>query len=130
MYKILLSFSLVLFITGCATYKVVPLEPLGTLPSNHETITVERIRTKIPQGANCFEPMLTIMTLGIIPTHCVERYSVSFDSTEIGEVKVTSMMGWVAIIMNPFSSWKYGLGQNAENEIRALVISKEQGTTK
>jgi len=63
MYKILLSLSFLLLITGCATYKVVPQSPLVASTSNYETITVEKIKTQYPEGGNCFEPMLTFATL-------------------------------------------------------------------
>ncbi len=61
------------------------------------------------------------VTLGIVPTHCVDTYNVSSESQELGQIKVTSMHGWVALLIAPFPIWQYGYGSKFESEIKDIV---------
>ncbi len=107
-------------LSSCATYKVVPEEEFSKETGITESITVTKVNER-PEGNHCFEPMMYVLTLGIIPTHCVDTYSVSSDSRELGNVKVTSMQGWAALFMAPLPAWQYGYGSEVESEIKDIV---------
>lgn len=78
-----------------------------------------------PEGKHCFEPMFYVLTIGIVPTHCVDRYTISAGSGEIGQAKVTMMQGWVTLLLVPFPQWVYGYGIDVTPEIQKLVGGKE-----
>ncbi len=113
----------ILAISSCAAYKVEKSGPIDKVTSS-ELVTVEK-SNEWPEGLHCFEPMLYVLSVGIIPTHCVDRYAVTLDSHEIGQAKVTMMQGWIALLMVPFPRWKYGYGIDAEPEIMDMVEVKE-----
>ena len=69
--------------------------------------------------------MLYVLSLGVIPAHCVDTYTVSAEGKELGKVKVTSMMGWVAPLLAPLPKWRYGRGSNIEEQIRDLVEGRD-----
>lgn len=84
------------------------------------------------EGAHCFEPMMYVLTLGLIPTHCVRRYHVSdellgdVDPASLDtDVTVTAMQGWFPALLPVFSGWRYGSGFEDEDKIRAFVVSGE-----
>jgi hypothetical protein len=116
----LITIILSLSLSACATYKIVPDGKISLSESSPENITVVR-ENEWPEGNHCFEPMLNVLTLGIIPTHCVDTYRVSTKHQELGKVKVTSMQGWVALLMAPSPSWQYGYGSNIEAQIKKMV---------
>lgn len=126
MLKSILAVLALISLSACAAYKVVPEKEI-IIPENAEgTVSVTEVKeSQYPEGLNCFEPMMTLITLGIIPTHCINNYSVSIGSHEIGQVKVTSMQGWVTLLMAPFPTWQYGYARNVENEISELTYVKK-----
>ena len=109
-----------LVLSSCATYKVVPERGFLKEPSTSEDITVTKVN-EWPEGNHCFEPMMYVLTLGIIPTHCVDTYSVSSESRELGKFKVTSIQGWIALFISPFPTWQYGYSSEVESEIKNIV---------
>lgn len=109
-----------LVVSSCATYKVVPETEMASLEKGTETISVSRVN-EWPEGSHCFEPMMYVLTLGIIPTHCVDTYKVHTESKELGQVKVISVQGWVALFMAPSPIWRYGYGSEVESEIKEMV---------
>lgn len=111
----------ILLLTSCAAYKVVPEGRLKTLQEG-ESFSIKK-QNEWSQGAHCFEPLLYVISLGIIPTHCVDTYSISTESDKLGTVKVTSMQGWVTFFMFPFPAWQYGLGskKDIENNVNNLI---------
>ena len=111
-------------LSSCVTYKIVPGGNFSAEARTIESITVAKIN-KWPEGNHCFEPMMYVLTLGIIPTHCVDTYSVSSDSRDFGKVKVTFVQGWVALFMAPLPTWQYGYGSEVESEIKDIVQVKE-----
>jgi hypothetical protein len=118
MNKFVLLFSL-FAISSCAAYKVERDGPIERVAVS-EALEVKRAN-EWPGGKHCFEPLLYVLTVGIIPTHCVDRYTVSAGSRKIGQAKVTMMQGWVTLFMAPFPKWKYGYGVDVEPEIREIV---------
>lgn len=119
---LLIMFAFVL--TACGAYKIVPQEELVVPKELVEEIEVSSGHEP-PGGIHCFEPMMYILTVGIIPTHCVESYLVKAGDQEIGEVKLTVMRGWVALLIAPLPTWRYGLGEYPEQEIINMVRVKE-----
>ncbi|WHI45408.1 hypothetical protein [Microbulbifer sp. VAAF005] len=111
---------LISLLSACATYKVEPEDKFSEAISDKDAVAVTRVN-KWPEGNHCFEPMMYVLTLGIIPTHCINTYSVSSGSQELGQVKVTSMQGWVALLIAPFPNWQYGYTNEVESEIKDMV---------
>ena len=107
--------------SSCASYKVIPEGELKKLPGG-ENIFINK-QNKWPEGAHCFEPLFYVLSLGIIPTHCVDTYTVTTESSELGTVKVTSMQGWVTLLMAPFPVWQYGFGTENDivNDVNSLI---------
>ena len=108
----------ILLVCSCATFTVYPDGEL-THSSDVQNASITKIN-EWPEGIHCFEPVFYVLTLGIIPTHCVNTYSVSVNSVDIGVVKVTTMQGWVTLLMIPLPSWQFGYG----NEQDVLVTVK------
>ncbi|MCL6272352.1 hypothetical protein M3P05_20775, partial [Sansalvadorimonas sp. 2012CJ34-2] len=95
---------LVVLASGCVSYQVQPKGQLqNPVISKELSITRDNI---YPMGKHCFEPMLYVLTLGIIPAHCENIYTVSADNEVLGKVKVTSMQGWAALFSALSSEWK------------------------
>jgi len=111
---------LVSALTACATYKIVPEDKLSKLASPTEAVTVTKVN-EWPEGNYCFEPMMHVLTFGIFPTHCIDTYNISSGSQLLGRVNVTSMQGWVALIIAPFPTWQYGYTTEVESEIKDMV---------
>ena len=113
---------------GCATYKIESTndyEPVSIDSSAELFIT--RVND-FPEGNHCFEPMLYVLTLGIIPTHCVERFNVgSSDPTQRQETTnethftVTYVQGWMALPMSLSGQWQLGYGEDAPVQIKRRV---------
>ena len=61
--------------------------------------------------------MLFVLTLGIVPTHCVDDYNVIVEENNIGAAKVTTMSGWFPLIMALSPKWKYGVEPKIEKEL-------------
>jgi len=117
---LLLIFTLTL--SSCATYKIAPDDDFNyseLRSSSNEEIFIEDRTADIPGGLQCFEPMLYVLTLGIIPQHCIYNYEVTNKHNAIGNVEVTHMQGWVALLVTLFPSWHYGNGHgdDIENKI-------------
>ena len=110
----------VLFLSACATYKVVPDGKLNKAASSDEVVIVTKVN-EWPEGNHCLEPMMYVLTLGIIPTHCINTYNVSSGEQELGQVKVTTMQGWVALLIAPFPTWQFGYTTEVESEIKDMV---------
>lgn len=116
----LILILLPLLLCSCATYKIEAQGKINSVVASAESIEVKQ-ENEWPGGHHCFEPMLYVLTLGIVPTHCVDTYKVSSESAEIGTVIVTKMQGWVALFMAARPSWQFGMGNEPESEIRNLV---------
>jgi len=54
--------------------------------------------------------MLYVLSLGIIPTHCVNTFEVrsSTEPKQQTKVSVTTLGGWAALFLAPLPNWKFG----------------------
>jgi len=131
----IISVTLAILLSACATYKVeiieeTPSAQKAIAASTPITVTQE---SSYPKGFQCFEPMMFVLTLGLIPTHCVNTYSVSSaapttdqqEAVALGTFKITTMGGWAALIIAPLPKWKFGSPSEPELEIKQ-VLSHEQ----
>ena len=109
--KFVLSLVIILSLSSCAVYRVQKLpeynakswyEPISELPT-----TEPKRLNPLSEGFQCFEPMLYVLTLGIVPSHCVGYYQYGNDV-----YKVTDMTGWIPAIYPLFSGWRYDFGNN------------------
>ena len=123
-------------LTACVAYKVTPTDEFDAQSKaiqHHlrvkpeEAISIQKLN-ELPEGLHCFEPLLYVLSLGIIPTHCLDRYHVSVSSNAQSnaedlrtDFEVTVLQGWVALLLPVSPHWKFGYGQNAEEEIQSQV---------
>jgi len=106
-------------IASCASYKVEPSKQFDFSSmegKNEHSVKLEKIND-YPQGGQCFEPMLFVLTLGVVPTHCVDDYNVKIDGDNVGEAKVTMMSGWLPLFMAVSPKWRYGVEPKIEREL-------------
>lgn len=118
--------ALMASLTGCSVYRVTPEEG-SWLTDRHISqaeITVAKVNQYF-QGAHCFEPMLYVLTLGIVPTHCVDTYSITIIAPETepatGTYRITRMNGWLPLFLMPFPAWHYGNGPEKELEVVEFI---------
>ncbi len=120
-----------LLLAGCSAYKVERSQninaPMLELRSS-SVITVAQDNS-YSEGLHCHEPMLYIFTLGIIPTHCINRYSImlirSLNSQEdipLGTLKITIIGGWAALFIVPLQEWRFGSPPRTESGIKKLAL--------
>ena len=128
----ILHLLLALQLAGCAAHTVRLTEgapPLQASPSAQ--VQVVKLN-EFSQGFQCFEPMLFVLTAGIIPTHCVDTYRVSVqDASQAGSnaestYTVTTMGGWVSLVLMPLPGWHFGTARQANTEVEKLVRSGGQ----
>jgi hypothetical protein len=121
--KILLILFSVLFLSACSVYKVEAVrsfkprphdKPLSKKPPSEPV----RLNSRM-EGGQCFEPMFYVLSLGIIPCHCVGYYQASG-----GVFRVTTMMGWIPAVYPLLSDWEYDF--DGESEMRSLKRLGEQ----
>lgn len=115
-------------LVGCATYKI---EATSEYQSTSVETSSELYVTQVndyAEGVHCFEPMLHVLSLQLIPTHCIERYNVSDshpskrdETTLETHFVVTSMQGWIALPMSLSRQWRFGYGEDAAVQIEQLV---------
>jgi len=108
---------------GCSTYRVSPLTKLDIPKEVNAPYQFEKT-SNLGEGKHCFEPYLYVLTLGIIPAHCVDRYSVYNDTQQVGQIKVTRMMGWIPLFMSIFPGWQYGDDIILDIEFNKLIDKK------
>ncbi len=71
--------------------------------------------------------MLFVLTIGLVPVHCVDTYRVSAVGADADAVyTVTAMEGWVALFLMPIPDWHAGFGREPEPEIERMVLSGGQ----
>ena len=120
---------------GCAVYKVEKNQDFGTTLSGNESLTGAELKegtsivTTARDGKQCSFFMVYLFTVGFLPYHCVTTYDVSIPITSSAgqydwkaEYMVTNMQGWFLFFMPIFPQWKIGFGNDAESEIRSIVI--------
>ena len=124
---IILAGSLV----GCAAYRITLKEDRGLAAAvqragSDAPIQVSK-ENRVPEGFQCFEPMLFFLTVGLIPVHCVDTYKAS--AAELGGESiytVTAMQGWVTLVLMPLPGWHFGFGRNPQPEIESLARKRNK----
>ena len=114
-----------LLLGGCATYRIEALD--GRFPLNAPQPHIVKENT-LPEGRHCFEPLLHFLSIGIIPTHCVDTYSIEFSEPTVSSLKVevTSMQGWIALFLAATPGWTLGYPDNVESKIHTKLRTKTQ----
>ncbi|MES3020249.1 MAG: hypothetical protein V4857_01560 [Pseudomonadota bacterium] len=130
MNKLLIA-TLAIILSGCATYKVEQTSVVGNKVSNIDDDATIKITTNGARtgGLHCFEPMLYVVTLGIIPQHCATDYSAAITTktgqdAPIGNFRISTVNGWLALILAPQPEWRYGWPRSAESEIKQAISKK------
>ncbi|MGS5088305.1 hypothetical protein ACVC7V_17620 [Hydrogenophaga sp. A37] len=133
MNKLLIA-TLALILSGCATFKVEQTEVVDTkitLADSSAPIKVALNGSRFG-GSHCYEPMIFVLTLGIIPTHCVSNYSVTMapaepeqgQAVQLGTFRITTMSGWIALFLAPLPHWNFGSPESPEVEIKRVITKK------
>jgi hypothetical protein len=124
--------AVAVLLTGCAAYCIAP-ENDAALRFAHVSAAskVEVVKqSEFPGGFQCFEPMLFVLTIGIVPIHCVDTCSASAQAKNgeqvSGTYTVTRMQGWFPLLLLPLPSRKYGFVQRPEANIEAVVKGAAQ----
>src|SRR5258706_11551889 len=123
--KSFIALLAVLSLTGCVTYRI---SPKGSPLRVDRDAKLQVVKENRPlDGFQCFEPYLFVVTFGIIPTHCIDTYNVSLLTTVVpapqAKYTVTSIGGWVALLITPLPGWHFGKAENIEAKIEAAVRS-------
>lgn len=107
------------------TYKYID-NPVGQI-----TI-IETNRQNHFEGFQCFEPMMFLFTLGLVPTHCVGKHELVFKVVEDGEaktitkkVKTTTMGGWFPLFLLFSKKWEYDLNSNPYERAFISAINEQ-----
>lgn len=120
-----INFILLSLISGCATYKVEMVEnaAVAKVALNPDAPILVKQENLYPEGFQCFEPMLFVLTFGLIPTYCTDTYSTSISTGQqkivpLGSFKITTIGGWAALIIAPLPQWRFGSPDKPEIEIK------------
>lgn len=106
--------------SGCASYKLQLSDQFNVdAVKVSQQNDISAIKTNgYPQGAHCFEPMLYVLTLGIIPTHCVDDYEIRVSDEPIGKAELTTMSGWIPLLISVLPNWKHGDNPDVAREVK------------
>lgn len=109
------------------TYKYID-NPAGKI------IILEASKQNSFDGWQCFEPMLFIITLGLVPAHCVEKHELVFKVVENGEsntitkkAKKVTMQGWIPLFLLFSRKWEYDLSSDPYERIFISAINEQAG---
>ena len=129
-----------LFSVGCTATRSIPyldsdLTEKGRflLSTNAPIVSakVENVTENKFLGASCSPPILFIVSLGIIPSRCVDRYKV-INSEGIneysGEYVVTRIGGWFALILGMFPDWEFGLVKTEDRILWTTINAHAKDT--
>jgi hypothetical protein len=90
-------------------------------------IEVAKINIR-PDGFQCNEPLLFGLTLGLIPAHCEDIYSVSVISSTgskaQGEYRVSTWAGWASLLLAPIPGWHWHMGYGYGRDPRAEIETR------
>lgn len=110
---LVITFILLVF-GGCAVHKIAIPEGAEEYPEN-ATLVV----TAIPATAECGGSIVTVATLGIVPSGCVHEYLVHPIGAEEKEilVRVHYIQGLVSLVLAPFPAWSFPSSELTEEQI-------------
>ncbi|MFI5398619.1 MAG: hypothetical protein ACHQ9S_24080 [Candidatus Binatia bacterium] len=101
--------------------------PISNVERSTGSVTVHenRLLTFPGRGFQCFEPMLYVLTLGIIPSDCTHDYSfeATIDGREPPErlgYSVTTIQGWIAGPLSLFPGWEFSVVPPRQHCLRAF----------
>lgn len=115
-----------------AIFKSVVLARNGESADLH----LSKFRHELPppwQGFQCFEPLLLMMSVGIVPAICEGDHVLSFALTRTGgneQMTVKegfaqkTLTGWAAVPLNAFSKWKKDGAY--ENFLALVFLSRKE----
>jgi len=126
-------------------YKKYYLSRMGEYLKNNQhkdtkyKVTVKDIKQKYPfggKGFQCFEPMLLVLSLGIIPSICEQETTYVIEKSDINTgssnqkeytFKTESVAGWLSLFYSPGSEWNYGDGDDGRRALYTIIndISNE-----
>ncbi len=73
----------------------------------------------------CSEPLVSFLTLGIVPRVCTRIYKVtllSVDSTQVErDYQTKSVSGWLAVLLLPSGDWSYGFEEDWSEIIKQRI---------
>ena len=119
--------ALAALLSGCGAYRV---NVEGGTPDATSELRIEQLN-EFPEGVHCFEPYLYVISLGIIPAHCVNRFSIETvepdgETVETYTAEVVSMQGWVALFLLPTPTWRHDNGSDIEDYLEQHFAEAEQ----
>jgi hypothetical protein len=98
-----------------------------TVDDPRAAITILQNRHTWPTGFQCFEPMLFILTVGVIPGDCsldydFDAFVATRDSVKIvhRRYSVTHVVGWVWTVLWLLPGWEVGPPARSDPATRAL----------
>lgn len=126
--KALLPLVTAVLLSACASYRIAPEEGTSLRLDDSTTVSIVK-ENAFPRGEHCYEPLLFVLTLGIVPTHCVDTYRATTEPKgeqppQSGVYKHTRMSGWFALLMAAMPGWRYGVLEHPEQGIESMVRGK------
>ncbi len=128
-------------ISACVTYKIQyspdlkfenAVDDIACLDEVDRRLSVEKqqvsaatLAGEYSEAAFCSEPLITLLTLGLIPRVCSSTYTATLSPSEYdGDIRLKRnyetkfVAGWLALLLLPFPQWKYGY----EEEFRDIIM--------
>ncbi|GAA6141851.1 hypothetical protein [Hydrogenophaga sp. 5NK40-0174] len=134
---VLTAVTATLTLGGCAAYKVEAVGPQASAPVKSSApagkpgkalktgvapalkVVPDRASHIEGRGFQCHEPLLYVLSLGLIPAVCVKGYELRSNEEVLGRYEVSMMMGWAAMFAAMSPGWSLGSGdERAETQIR------------
>ncbi len=122
MRNLLLVLSCLLIASGCVTHRIT-LTPEARAYEGIPDIRVDQQPERIP---HCGAQMLTVITLGVLPSWCERTFVISSKDPSIayGKAHVTFVQGWVSLVLAPLPMWSFD-GAGVEKQIQRQFQEKE-----
>jgi len=141
MTRIALVAVLVSALSACVAHKITATEDFRQLSAESLSATGSQPNPNVfkinegPEGWQCFEPMMYVLSLGIIPAHCLDRYHVSWTDPEPDSkadlkthFELSSVQGWVTLVLVLSPHWKFGYSADPEEDIQRMVRRRSRQT--
>lgn len=135
-----------LTLSGCVTYKVQSSPDLdfddavgeiASLDDLNRRLSVENRQIRATtatadqtEAVFCSEPLLTLLTLGLVPRICIDSYRAILSSSGHGgrttlerDYRTKSVGGWLALLLLPFPDWKYGHEEDWSETIKLQILA-------
>ena len=110
-------------ISACASYSLNVSEDFQyerVRAASSDTIQVKQLN-HYAKGVHCWEPMFFVVSLGLIPTHCVNDYEVFVSDESVGKAWVTMMSGWLPPLLSLLPGWTL-----KEPDVKEAVIERSR----